>query len=177
MHTAVMPPGYCYPIDFETLYDRSVAVTLSGEEARSFCTEDLIQILCLHAVKNRYEALKYVCDVAEVVRSQPDLDWDAVIRTARAVRGERILYVGLDLARRLSGATVPNRIVSYIEREPSVRELSGFVTDRLAHAHERSMSSRERLFFHLNIQDTLWTKIRYGIYVFNRRLKTPAPNN
>lgn len=171
VHTSMMPPGYSFRLSFDTLYARSVGVSLAGEEVRSFRSEDLLQILCLHGVKNRWERLKHVCDVAELIRSQPDLDWDEVLRTARSVRGERILYVGLELARGLLDASLPPTVVNRMEADPRVGELVERVESYLVRSHAEPLGDKERLKFHMQIQDTLISKARYGFFLIRRRLR------
>lgn len=171
VHTALMPPGYSYSIDFDTLYGRSIRVGIAGSEALGFCAEDLLQILCMHGAKNRWEALKHICDVAELLRSHPDLNWDAVTSSAREISGERILFVGLRLAHDILDAPLHEDVRNVVLSDAPAAEIADSIKEYLGYSHERMIAGTERLRFHFKVQDSLRTRARYGIYVLMRRLK------
>ena len=61
--------------------------------------EDSLLILCVHANKHQWSRLGWICDIAEMLRSHPDLNWPVVMEQARMLRSERMLLLGLLLAR------------------------------------------------------------------------------
>jgi hypothetical protein len=91
-------------------WERAVSVPLFGGEVRSLSPEDLLLALCVHGTKHLWERLAWVCDVAALLDSQASLDWPFILRQAHDSRVERMLYVGLHLARGLLGAHVPDDV-------------------------------------------------------------------
>jgi hypothetical protein len=72
-----------------------------------------------------------VCDTAELIRSCPDLDWDAVLRRARASGALRMLLLSVLLASELLDADVPEPVRRLSRTDPVVPELAADVGRRL----------------------------------------------
>ena len=87
---------------------------------RGFTPNDLVLVLCLHGSKHRWEALGWLVDVAELLRSHA-IDAEALCERARAVGGERRLYLGLRLARDLLQAPIPDALRAGCERADVIR--------------------------------------------------------
>ena len=170
LHTQIMPSLYRYNISFEELWSRSEVVSLAGTEVRSCDSVDVLQILCYHGAKNRWEILKYVCDVAEMIRSKASLDWDTLMARGIQARSERILLLGLFLAHRVYGAPVPEDILKRIRVVDDIGRLGEELIVRLSSRKEQDrMSFNDRFKFQLGIQDSLSAKISYSYHRFLRR--------
>lgn len=171
VHMNVMPPGYYYAFSFDTLYDRSHVANVAGQSIRSFQAEDVLQILCYHGVKNRWERLKHVCDVVAVIESA-NLDWDVVLSRSEETRAERVLATGLYLARSLLHVEVPADVASLVDRARRARELGDWVLERIPDNMETGLADLgERIRLYLGIQDTLANKARYCAYSLLRRME------
>lgn len=170
VHTNVMPPGYRYKYPFDDLLARSRVVESVGRPIRVFADEDILHLLCLHGVKNRWDQLKYVCDVAEVVRSKADLNWDDVLSRAHQTRGERVLYHGLHLANLLLDAPLPGEVVRRIDGMAYTARLAEIAIDNLLHSSQIMLSQRTRFEFHLKTQDGVANKMRYVMYSLMRHV-------
>ena len=173
IHTSVMPPGY-HPFDFDALYGRSQRLSIAGMEVPGFAPEDLLLILCFHGVKNRWEALKHVCDVAELIRAHPDMDWDVVAERARSARGERVLWLGLYMAHALLGADLPPTVLRRAEQDRHVKPLAESMISYLQRSHTGVLDYEDRMQFHLKVQDTLPAKMRYIYYCLLRYAEDAA---
>lgn len=171
VHLRIMPPGYLYNTNFETLLERSKQVPIAGVAVQSFEPEDLIQILCYHGVKNRWERLKHVCDVAELVDATPDLDWDTVLRRARSTRGTRILHMGLFLAFTLLDVKLAPDVLKEVNKDKQAAEIGSWVIARLPEQMQLGVAEfKERVGFHLRLQDNVFGKLRYSIYSLLRQM-------
>lgn len=173
LHTGIMPPMYYYPISFDTLWGRSFEVEIGPARVHSFAREDMLLVLCYHGEKNRWETLKYVCDLAQLLRSSPDLDWDDVMKRAEQTRSERLLYLGLQLADNLLDAPLPDEIRQRVARSQTATALATEVQHRLPHQLQRGVIDfRERVRFHLRLQRTVATKARYLAHALLRRVRS-----
>lgn len=173
LHTSVLPPGYRYAPSFDDLLERSQVVQVANTSVRTFSNEDLLLILCHHGAKNRWELIKYMCDVGELIRAHPELDWDAVLHDARRSHSERILFLGLYLARELLDAKVPQPVEREMESEPVIKDLAAKIKGNLRQSHITGMDLAERMRFFLMLQNTIANKVRYGIYTLLRRVVVP----
>jgi hypothetical protein len=190
LHTQVMPPGLSYPAPFAALYDRSEPVALSPRSAtprsttprdeglrdqgsrdqgtdsrvRRLSPEDMLQVLCFHGVKNQWGGLKYVWDIAALITSQP-LHWPTVVERAHDAQAERIVGMGLRLARRVGGTTVPETVLRELALpRPLCTLVDTLATRFMESTHKLALSYQERIRFYLLLQSTLWNKARYVLY-------------
>ena len=168
VHVGLAPPLYAYPTRFEVLYDRGIDMKLSGVTVRTFSPEDALVLLCLHGEKNRWEYLKYVCDIAAVLESHPELDWDTIARRSKEMRGRRIVLLGLKFAQVLLDAPVPPAFLEPLKRESAVQQLSTTLLDRLSSMDLSIADFEKRFWLHLHTQDSLKDRLRYLSVAFLR---------
>ena len=64
--------------DIEQMRDRVETIQLPQGKLFTFCREDLFVALCCHGTKHRWGCLKWLLDVAEILRSPTNLDWNRV---------------------------------------------------------------------------------------------------
>lgn len=170
VHTGVMPPGYYYPFSFDELYERSNRVRVGSAEVQVFQNEDMVHLLCFHGVKNRWDQLKYVCDVREFVLAHEDLDWNLITERAERIRGERILYHGLDVATTILGLSLEPGLERPIHTMHGRDRLAALARQNLMNSHDKMLSGRERMRFHFGTQDTYVNRARYALYSVMRHV-------
>ncbi|HLK68252.1 MAG TPA: nucleotidyltransferase family protein [Bryobacteraceae bacterium] len=97
-----------YSPDVELLWDRAQFVKLPHGRVSTMCFEDLFLVLCFHGTKHRWDCLKWLVDIAEMLRGAHAWDWSRInqmIATrpgAGAAAGLAVL-----LARDLFGQPIP----------------------------------------------------------------------
>ena len=171
LHTAIMPPGYSYTESFGDLLKRSGTMRFGASEVRTLEPVDLLEVLCYHGFKNRWDRLKYIADVAELLRATPDLNWEAVYARARKMRSSRVLWLGLSLAEQLLDAPVPERVSRDVHADRHVTSLSGEIAERLPRqAHMRVEPYLDRVRLNILAQDSTLGRLRYGAYAAARRI-------
>ncbi len=109
LHWRIVPPSFPITLDYEALWQRVEEKSLEGGRALNFRPEDLLLVLSIHGLKHCWERLKWLCDLAELIRACPGLDWDEVVDRANSMGAGRTLFLGLFLARDLLGAEFPDR--------------------------------------------------------------------
>lgn len=171
VHTAVMPPGYTYTERFESLLERARPLVVGGAEVQTLEPEDLLIVLSFHGFKSRWDRLKYVCDVAEVIHAYPDLDWDAVFERARAMHSQRIVRLNLYLAMVILDARLPERVRNDVLGDAHVIQLGTAIAERMPRQATMKVEPYlDRVRLNLFGQDSLLGGIRYGAYAAVRRL-------
>jgi len=123
-HWSITAHRFPFPIDYDALWMRSRSVLIEDATVRVFSPEDLLLIQCVTGGKSLWKRLELVCDVAETVRAFPEIDWSMLLVGARASGSERMLLLGLDLARRLLDAPLPEEIIARFEIDPQLHRLS-----------------------------------------------------
>jgi hypothetical protein len=106
--------------------------------------------------------LKWICDVAELIRVHP-LDWGLVLRRARQLGCERILLLGLFLARQVLGTTLPLEILSRMSDQPVVGELASLVLSQLFAEPPAPVAIWKYCLLYLRAHERLRDRIRYGL--------------
>ena len=171
LHTAVMPPGYSYTESFSDLLKRSGTMRFGTSEIRTLEPVDLLEVLCYHGFKNRWDRLKYIADVAELVRATPDLNWEVVYARARAMRSSRVLWLGLSLAEQVLDAPLPDSVSRDMKADPHVASLAAEIMERLPRqAHMKVEPYLDRVRLNILAQDSLLGRLRYGAYATVRRI-------
>jgi hypothetical protein len=111
---------YNLSVNFDQVWYRLQTVSLLGTPIPSLHPEDLLLYLCVHGAKDRWQRLSWVCDVAELVRLQTDLNWTELRLKAQWSGTEQMLLLGLVLARDLLGVGLPDVRVVDIARPSDV---------------------------------------------------------
>ncbi len=123
IHWGFTRPFWSFPIDLEQLWERIQPVALGGQTVPSFHREDLLLLLCVHGAKDDWCRLKWISDIAELLRLNQDLNWQAVIEQAKKLRSTRILYLGLLLAKDLLDGPLPAEIWEKVQSDSVALEL------------------------------------------------------
>ena len=98
------------PLDIEWLLGHPTTVSLAGRDVRTLARDRLLFALAVHGAKDFWSQLKWICDIAELLRAAPGLDshllnlsplpWTALWSDARRFGCERMLLLALRLDRK-----------------------------------------------------------------------------
>ena len=94
-----------------------------GRPIRTLCGEDLMLVLCVHAAKHVWVQLSWLCDIAQLAKSQ-QLDWNAIQDEAHRLGIERIVSLNLLLAHNLLGTPLPPQINKRLQQDPAATNLA-----------------------------------------------------
>jgi hypothetical protein len=113
LHRHLFPPFFQYPETLATLTPRLIPIDCEGYKLYSLNPEDLFLFLVLQLGKdcsNLRLRLAQICDIAELLRSHPQLDWAIVLQRANAMGAMRLLGLSLYLCREWLGVSVPAEV-------------------------------------------------------------------
>jgi hypothetical protein len=122
VHWQMVPRSFL-DLDHEDLWERSGTVILGGKLLRTFSSEDLLVLLCIHSMRHLWGRQAWICDVAQLVRAHPALDWDQVFDRDRPLQVERFLNVGLLLASWYDDLELPEWVFNQIQADRVARDL------------------------------------------------------
>jgi hypothetical protein len=172
-HWAIAPATFGLSTNLEGTWQRSTHVECAGRNIPSLSPEDLLTVLCIHGSKHQWTRLQWVCDLGEVLRAYPGMDWDNMLRRAREQRCLRMILIGLRLAELFTGYLLPPQVSACIETDKTVLDLSQ-KTSQLLFASSRPAPPFSRITrYRLRMRDH-WTE-RFS-YVW-RTLVLPAESH
>jgi hypothetical protein len=162
LHWEIVPPEFGLPVEGWRLWDDLRPISLLGCQVLSPPAEDLLVILCAHGSKHLWNRLGWICDVAELIRAHPDLDWARALGRARALGAERMVRLGLTLAAQLMEAELPARVQAQVAADRRTRSLAARIAHWLASGTLPPERSLREARVHLAMRERLRDKLRYA---------------
>jgi hypothetical protein len=159
------PKGLSFPINLHHLWNRLEKVSFSGKEILAFSPEDLLHILCFHGHKHGWEELRWVCDVANLIRSHREMDWNWVIEEAHTLGSERILFLGLYLAKNLLDIDLPDYVWQKVQSDTKIKSLTWMVYKDLFSERNGLLGFLENSLFHLRSIKTSRDRVLYCYFL------------
>lgn len=127
-------------------------------------------IMCVNGAKDHGISLKSVCDLAEFLRANPNLDWCTVREHARLIGRENMLLLGLALTSELLEVELPSPVKSWVEADPRVRTMSLQICQWLLHSSSQPLSAWLKISFNLRWRDSVRDKAQYGFFALIQQL-------
>ncbi len=158
-HWALSQHIFAIHPDHAALWERAVSIDIDGYRVRCFAPRDELLMLCIHGFSEEWGRLKWICDIAEFVRANQAIDWDALLCEASAIGCARILVLGLVLAHDLLEAPVPDRILA--RRDSRLEGLITHVHGVLFEEKGERLSIRKPHAFHFHARERLRDRVRY----------------
>ena len=124
LHWRVVPRFSSRSLAMEGIWRRVTMARLFDRELPTFCPADLLVSLCLHAGQHEWLQISHFCDMAQVLRVHPDLDWDVVRSHLGDSNTTRIVFVGLELLQRHWPVSLPADMIAIISADPHVARLA-----------------------------------------------------
>jgi hypothetical protein len=148
LHWRFSEDGFNLALDSGELWRRLESTGFCGASVRSLQPEDLLLVLCVHGARHQWRLLKWICDIAALIR-QDRLDWALVSSRAVSLHIERIVRTGLLLTEELLGvaaplASAPDPVARQLAREVAA-QFSRDQSPTDAARYSFQLRSRERL--------------------------------
>jgi hypothetical protein len=161
LHASLLRRDFHFPLDRRSLESQLRRVALVGSDVLTFSPEHQLLFLCAHGAKHLWVSLGWICDIAELLRVEPGLNWDWLFARAEALRAERMLFIGLLLSRDLLQGALPEEVVRRARADSTARALAGQVSRRLFQESDRAPGGLESAIFHLRAREQPRDGIRY----------------
>jgi hypothetical protein len=172
LRSEVMPSYFRVPIDVDRIWQRVRRTSLFGEMIEVLPIEYQILLLCLDGAQHLWNHLATLCDIAELIRRDPDFDWNRLTEVARSEHCSSVVFLGLSLANERLGLALPLAAADEVRSDRSVRSLAASVRTRPFTRARRSAALRDRVKFHLPLRERLADKLAYGV-----GLVAPSPDD
>jgi hypothetical protein len=164
---AITQWSFRLPINFEYLAQRSEPNSRLGIDLLDIRPETLLLVLSVHASLHCWERLMWVCDIAELLRAHPGLDWGSIIEEASRLGVKRMMLIGLLLSRDLLGVVLREQAAKEVEDDAAAKALAGEARIALFSEEDRKQGTERELAFHLGMRERFRDKL--GFVVLHRR--------
>ena len=150
--------GRFFPVDFQHLNTNPARVTLAGTDIKQFSPEDMLLYLCFHGSKHCWEELKWICDVAEFIQSNPRIDWQLVSSQAQAWKVERMFSLGLFLVEDVLKIELLEAARQNIQVDGEIVNLAAKVKQGI---FEHPLTETEKITFRFKLRKQLSEQVFY----------------
>jgi hypothetical protein len=124
-------PAFTRHLGLEWMWPNRRTVRLAGADVPDLSPEIALLVLCMHGSKHVWSRLVWICDVAQLLASSPDLDWNKVIREAGKSGLSRTLALGVILAHEIIGAAVPEGLLRRFQSDRWMSALAQHIQETL----------------------------------------------
>jgi len=173
LHWNFAVKGFSFSPDLSGIWTRLQPMYFGGQTILTLARSDLLLLLCVHGAKHRWKRLEWITSVAGLLRRSPQIDWQTIMRHARRSGAERMLFLGIQLAKDLSHVSLPDHVSQWTAAHPVVERLARDIRRELFTSEELSIYAADKLAFLLQTKERLRDKLRYGYYL-TRLTLTPT---
>ncbi len=154
--------AFALPLGDIDVWEHLESIPLADTSVPSFAPEDLFLILSIHGSKHRWERLGWLCDIAALIRADPQIPWARIRSNASRLGCRRMLDLGVLMAHTMLGVGLPESVLQPVRTGAVVRSLARAVErDWFANA-EREAGIVARSRFYLRMRERWRDKVQYG---------------
>jgi hypothetical protein len=125
LHWGIPPRQIANPARVELIWQNPHKIELMGRSIATFSPEVALVTQCLNVAKDALDRpIKPICDIAQVVKAYPQLDWHLAVAIASQLRCQRLFEIGLGLMHDLLDVPLPKFIIATLDRTPVRNERS-----------------------------------------------------
>lgn len=129
LHWRIFPRFVSPSLGMDSLFGRVIDAPMFDASLPTFCPEDLLLVLCLHAAQHDWAHLGLFTDIVQLLRKYPALDWRAFEASLRDWNTRRMVHVSLTLAQSWE-ADLPASIVESMTADRELAHLADKVRRR-----------------------------------------------
>jgi hypothetical protein len=167
LHWDIVQKYFSCNLDVEEFWRHLKPILFLGREIMTLLPEHLLLILCVHhGGKHYWETLGWISDVAHLIHTHKDVDWEWIVEMASGSGISRILFLGLYLARDLLSTDLPDVVMEKIKDDTVVKSLTERVCEKMFIDLENLTSEVERFSLYLKQRERLRDKTRYCLRRF-----------
>jgi hypothetical protein len=138
----LIQPRFRRNLGLDWVWPHRRTAMLAGAKVPDMRAEITLLVLCMHGSKHVWSRLIWICDVAQLLDSSPDLVWKDVTEEAKRSGLWRSLALGVLLAHRVAAAPVPQDVLRRFERDATAYSLARHIQENLFDAPGSTPMSR-----------------------------------
>jgi hypothetical protein len=164
VHWSFVQTWLGFHVDLQAIWAKLQPVHVGSVSVLNLPADTTLLYLCAHGAKHRWSRLCWVVDIAELLRRQSKLDWDALLAQAASSGCRRTFFIGLKLAQSLLGAAVPKYVMARIEQDQEAILLAQTLGDGMFNPERDFIQTQfgwDRDLYHIRTKERWREKLIY----------------
>ncbi len=124
LHWAILPQHFSFSPEDKLIWDNPQQVSFGKSKIATLSAENMLLFLCSHSAKHDWSHLCWLCDIAQVLQTNPNLDWELIAARTGKIGTRRMLNLSLYLVHTLLDVTLPAAIEKQISSDPKIISLA-----------------------------------------------------
>lgn len=124
LHYGITPRDFFFPLDSEPFWERLQPLPLLGKTVATLSPEDSLLVAYIHGSKESWTSLKRICDLAELMRTYPQIDWEQIVEQVHRLGNERSFVLSLLIASHHLRVPLPKAISQRTKGLPKLQFLA-----------------------------------------------------
>ncbi|MFO0698136.1 MAG: nucleotidyltransferase family protein [Nitrospira sp.] len=175
LHKRMTSREFPSPLQFEQIWKRRQQTTILSTKVPTLSPEDTLLMLAIQMTKDAgtpYLQLARICDIAQLLRTYPDLDLIRILRQSKELGGERMVLFSLCLANHLLDTPLLQEVSDKVRAQPTIDQLAELTCqqlfdDRAPSATDRRSIDHFRWLVRERLRDKLYPYyLRYVLATF-----------
>jgi hypothetical protein len=154
-------PQYTSSIETKHIWKNLKESSFGGTTISTLSLENWLPILCAHASRHCWEKLSWLSDIAEIIRRNPEIDWERIIKETSDLDCKRMLFVGIYLTYNLIGASINREILHQIEVDSEVHTLASEICQKIFSEKDNYRKFMQTTLYHIRVRERWENKILY----------------
>jgi len=153
------------PLPLDEMLLHLEPIEIAGQWIATLAREDALPLLCIHGAKHMWDQLSWVADISELVQAPASFDWDRAFALSSRLGAERMILLGLALARRLLDTPVPQEVADRIAEDTSTSRFADETAKRLFEKKRVRPSALRRFCARIWMGGGAGSGLRYGLRI------------
>ena len=165
LHWSIADKIHQFPLTAAELWARRTTVSLAGTPVQTLCAEDALLAICFNGLSEDWQRCDRIADVAALLRhASGTIDWPQLLALCRQRGCERLVLVGLHLAKELFMVRLPQPVEVRLQAHHRALMRAGYAIDEfldftITASDRRGGSDYWRHIFRM--RERLWEKFPY----------------
>jgi hypothetical protein len=160
LHYNFAPKNYAVSVETKSFFENLQLISIANTQINIFSTENLLLYLCLEGSKEYWRKLSRLCDLAESIQNH-NFDWDLLVKQAKSLGKERVLFLGVFLAKEVLDVSIPANIWELVGNNLSFKPSRGQINEFLFSQSFDGLLALQWHWFNLQAFKTISEKIKY----------------
>ncbi|PHM06113.1 hypothetical protein CK516_35900, partial [Nostoc sp. 'Peltigera malacea cyanobiont' DB3992] len=127
LHYDMVTKNSFFPLDSTPFWQRLQPLSIAGQTVATLQPEDALLVAYIHGSKEDWRSLKRVCDLAELIRAYPQLNWEQILEPVERLGNKRGFLLALLLACNHLSLPLPEVVSQKFKVPPQLR----FIAEQL----------------------------------------------
>lgn len=120
LHWSLSTRRFPFKTETDNLFERAQICQWNKQTINTIGSQDMLLLLCMHANKDLWRKLVWICDIDRFIRMHDSIDWELLVVNARTSQCEKMLYIALLISHDILNTPVPVELLNKARSEPLI---------------------------------------------------------